>query len=43
MSLFALVIVSCIYVILDLEYPRIGVVRVDAADLPLEEVLQGMK
>lgn len=41
--LFAGVIAASLYVILDLEYPRLGLVRVDAADLVLEEVLQGMR
>src|SRR5258706_326394 len=41
--LFAVVIAICIFVILDLEHPRIGIVRVDEADRLLEELLAGMK
>jgi hypothetical protein len=41
--LFAGVIAASLFVILDLEYPRLGFIRVDAADLVLEEVLQGMR
>jgi hypothetical protein len=40
---FALVISIAVYTILDLEHPRIGFVRVDAADQMLTDVLQGMK
>jgi len=41
--LFAVVIAICIFVILDLEHPRMGLVRVDEADRLLEELLAGMK
>ncbi len=41
--MFAVVIVVSLYVIHDLEYPRLGFIRVDAADRLLVEVLQGMK
>lgn len=42
-SLFAVVIAVCIFIILDLEHPRIGIIRVDEADLLLDEVLAQMK
>jgi hypothetical protein len=35
---FALVIASTVYVIFDIEYPRQGLIRVDAADALLQEV-----
>jgi hypothetical protein len=41
--LFAVVIAICIFIILDLEHPRIGIIRVDEADRLLEELLAGMK
>lgn len=40
---FALVMAFAIYVILDLEYPRIGLIRVDAFDQALVELRQSMK
>lgn len=40
---FALVMTVTIYVILDLDYPRMGVIRVDFADQAMEEVRLGMK
>jgi hypothetical protein len=40
---FALTTAVAVYTILDLEYPRIGFVRVDAADRMLEDVLDNMK
>jgi hypothetical protein len=40
---FAVVIAVSLYVILDLEYPRLGFIRVDAADRLLVEVLQSMR
>jgi hypothetical protein len=42
-GLFAFVIAASIFVIIDLEYPRLGLIRVDAADRLLLEVLEGMK
>jgi hypothetical protein len=42
-SLFAFVIAASIFVIIDLEYPRLGFIRIDAADRLLLEVLEGMK
>ena len=40
---FALALAVAIYVILDLEYPRLGLIRVDEFDLALEELRQTMK
>ena len=40
---FATVIAVTVYVILDLEYPRLGFLRVDKFDDALVQVLQGMK
>jgi hypothetical protein len=41
--MFALVISVCIFVTLDLEHPRIGIIRIDQADRLLEELLTQMK
>ena len=41
--LFAFCIAGTIYVILDMEYPRRGNIRVDAIDLHLEELLESMR
>jgi len=40
---FALVVTVTIYVILDLDLPRVGLIRVDFADKALTDVLAGMK
>ncbi len=40
---FALVITVTIYVIIDLEFPRAGLIRLDAADQLLVHLRQGMK
>jgi hypothetical protein len=40
---FSSVIAASVYVILDMEFPRLGLIRVDNYDLLLEEVLRGMK
>jgi hypothetical protein len=40
---FSTVIAASVYVILDMEYPRLGLIRVDSYDLLLEEVLRGMR
>jgi hypothetical protein len=40
---FALVIGITVYVILDIEYPRFGLIRVDAFDQALVELLNAMK
>jgi len=39
---FALVMAITVYVILDLEYPRLGFIRIDAADQVLIELRQSM-
>jgi hypothetical protein len=39
---FALVMATTVYVILDLEFPRLGIIRIDAADQVLVEVRQTM-
>jgi hypothetical protein len=40
---FALVLTATVYVILDLEYPRVGFVRIDAADRLLVDVHESMR
>jgi hypothetical protein len=40
---FSTVIAASVYVILDMEYPRLGLIRVDGYDVLLEELLRGMK
>lgn len=40
---FALTTAVAVYTILDIEFPRIGLIRVDAADQLLEDVLESMK
>jgi hypothetical protein len=40
---FVLAISATIYVIMDMEYPRLGFIRVDAADQMLADVLRGMR
>ena len=40
---FALVIAAVVYVILDLEYPRLGLIQVQAFDQALVELLESMK
>jgi hypothetical protein len=40
---FAMVMASTMYVILDFEYPRFGIVRIEAADQSLVDVLESMK
>lgn len=42
-SAFALVMALAIYVIVDLEFPRMGLIRVDAADEVLVELRQSMR
>jgi len=41
-AIFAIVLTVTVFVIRDLEYPRMGFIRVDAADQLLIETLQGM-
>jgi len=43
MTMFALIMAASIYIILDLEYPRAGFIRVDDADRTLIMLLEGMK
>ena len=43
MVAFALILAVTVYVILDLEFPRFGLIRVDAADRVLYEVRETMK
>jgi hypothetical protein len=43
MLAFAAVTTMTVYVILDMEYPRLGLIRVDKYDQLLVDVLQGMK
>jgi hypothetical protein len=40
---FALVLASTVYVIVDIEYPRLGFIRVDAADQAMIDLRRGMK
>jgi hypothetical protein len=40
---FALIIAGAVYVILDLEYPRVGLIRVVTADQPLVELRKKME
>lgn len=40
---FALIISATVYVVLDIEFPRLGFIRVDAADQLLVELLQSMR
>jgi hypothetical protein len=39
---FALIMATTVYVILDLEFPRLGMIRIDAADRALIELRQSM-
>ena len=43
MFVFAAILAITVFVIFDLEYPRLGLIRIDAADQLLVEVRQGMK
>jgi hypothetical protein len=43
MVTFALALTGAIYVILDLEFPRLGLIRVDAFDHVLVEVRRSMQ
>jgi hypothetical protein len=40
---FAAVLAGAVYVIIDLEYPRLGLIRVDAFDEALVELRSSMK
>jgi len=39
---FALVLALTVYVIVDIEYPRLGFIRVDAADQAMIDLRRGM-
>jgi hypothetical protein len=39
---FALVLASTVYVIVDIEYPRLGFIRIDAADQAMADLRRGM-
>jgi uncharacterized membrane protein len=43
MAAFAAVMSLVVYMIIDIEFPRLGLIRVDAADLVLIELRQSMK
>jgi uncharacterized membrane protein YagU involved in acid resistance len=43
MMAYAVITAATLYVILDMEYPRIGLIRVDAADHVLVDVRKSMK
>ncbi len=43
MAAFAAVMSLVVYVIIDIEFPRLGLIRIDAADLVLIELRQSMK
>jgi hypothetical protein len=40
---FTVITVIVVYVMLDIEYPRAGLIRLEAADQVLVELRQGMK
>jgi hypothetical protein len=40
---FALIMATTVYVILDLEFPRLGIIRIDAFDQVLVELRQTMR
>jgi hypothetical protein len=43
MAAFAAIMAVSLYVIVDLEYPRVGLIRLDAADAPLVDLLESMQ
>jgi hypothetical protein len=43
MTVFAITLAGAVYVILDLEYPRLGLIRIDDFDAPLIELRESMK
>jgi hypothetical protein len=43
MLIFSAILAVAVYVILDLEYPRVGLIRIDAADRPLIDLRNSMK
>jgi hypothetical protein len=40
---FALIMATTVYVILDLEFPRLGIIRIDAFDRVLVDLRQSMQ
>ncbi len=40
---FALVVTGIIYIVIDYDYPRFGLIRIDFTDRALEETIKGMK
>jgi hypothetical protein len=40
---FALIMAATVYVILDLEFPRLGIIRIDSFDQLLVDVRRGME
>jgi hypothetical protein len=42
-AVFALIMATTVYVILDLEFPRLGIIRIDAFDQVLVELRQSMR
>jgi hypothetical protein len=40
---FVVAITATVYVIMDMEYPRLGLIRIDSADQVLRDVLHGMQ
>jgi len=40
---FAVVLTGVIYIVLDYDHPRMGLIRVDFADAALESAVAGMK
>jgi hypothetical protein len=43
MLIYSAILASAVYVILDLEYPRVGLIRIDAADHVLMDLRQSMR
>jgi hypothetical protein len=42
-AVFSLIMATTVYVILDLEFPRLGIIRIDAFDQVLVELRQSMR
>ena len=40
---FAMILAVTVYVVLDIEYPRVGLIRIDAFDEVLQDVRESMK
>jgi hypothetical protein len=43
MLAFAVIMAATVYVIVDIEYPRLGVIRVDAVDQVLVDLRESMQ